>query len=451
MELKRKAYDKLLEWKNKSNGSTAILVEGARRIGKSTTVKKFAEENYKSHILIDFSNVSNMLINNFNENLIDLDKFFQLLSLEYQTKLYKRKSAIIFDEVQLFPKARQAIKHLVADGRYDFIETGSLISLKENVENILIPSEEEKLKMFPLDFEEFLWATDNEMLSEYIKECYKNKTTLVDTFHKKALYAFNEYILVGGMPQSVVAYISNNKDFFKADEQKKAILNLYKNDIKKSAAKYESKVSVLFDNIPGFLSKHEKKISLNKIDENGTYSKYDEALFWLNDSMICNLCYKCTDPSVGLSLNRDNSSVKCYMGDTGLLVSMILKNNDKEAMELYKKIMKNKVSFNSGMLYENIIAQTFSSKGIDLYFYTRYNKKRKINDIEIDFLVIKNGKVIPIEVKSSKNYTTSSYDKFKAIYKKAVGESYIIHPKALNIEGNNYKIPAYMAYCLFDN
>ena len=451
MELKRKAYDKLLEWKNKSNGSTAILVEGARRIGKSTTVKKFAENNYKSYILIDFSNVSNTVINNFDENLINLDYFFQTLSLEYQTKLYKRKSVIIFDEVQLIPKARQAIKHLIADGRYDFIETGSLISLKENVENILIPSEEEKLKMFPLDFEEFLWATDNEMLSEYIKECYKNKTPLADAFHKKALYAFNEYILVGGMPQSVVAYVSNQKDFFKADEQKKAILNLYKDDIKKSAAKYESKVSVLFDNIPSFLSKHEKKISLNKIDKNGTYSKYDEALFWLNDSMICNLCYKCTDPSVGLSLNKDYSSVKCYMADTGLLVSMVLGNNDKEAMELYKKIMKNKVSFNSGMLYENIIAQTFVSKGIDLYFYTRYNKKRKINDIEIDFLIIKNGKVIPIEVKSSKNYSTSSYDKFKALFKKRVGESYIIHPKTLNIEENNYKIPAYMAYCLFDD
>lgn len=259
MKLKRKAYDKLLEWKNRSHGSTAILIEGARRIGKSTTAKKFAEENYKSYILIDFSKVSNIIKNNFEENLINLDKFFQILSLEYQTKLYKRKSAIIFDEVQLFPKARQAIKHLVCDGRYDFIETGSLISLKENVENILIPSEEEKLKMFPLDFEEFLWTTDNEVLSEYIRECYKNKTPLIDSFHKRALYAFNEYILVGGMPQSVVAYISNQKDFFKADEQKKSILNLYIDDIKKSATKYESKVSVLFDNIPGFLSKHEKR------------------------------------------------------------------------------------------------------------------------------------------------------------------------------------------------
>ena len=200
--------------------------------------------------------------------------------------------------------------------------------------------------------------------------------------------------------------------------------------------------------VPDYIS--EKVMLENKIDKNGTYFKYDEAFFWLDDSMICNLCYKCTDPSIGLSLNKDNSSIKCYMADTGLLVSMVLKNNDNKAMELYKKIMNNKVSFNSGMLYENIIAQTLVSKGFDLYFYSHYNKTNKKNDIKIDFLVIKNGKVVPIEVKSSKNYTTSSYDKFKKIYKKRVGESYIIHPKALNIEGNNYKIPAYMAYCLFD-
>ena len=451
MELKRKAYDKLCEWKKRSNGSTAILVEGARRIGKSTVVEKFAKENYKSYILIDFSKVSSNIKNSFEENLINLDKFFQILSLEYQTILYKRESVIIFDEVQLFPKARQAIKHLVHDGRYDFIETGSLISLKENVEDILIPSEEEKLKMYPLDFEEFLWATNNETLSEYIKECYMKEVALMDTFHKRALYAFNEYILVGGMPQSIVAYVSNGKDFFEADKQKKLILNLYKDDIKKSAAKYASKVSVLFDNIPGFLSKHEKRISLNSVDEGRSYSDYEEALFWLDDSMIANLCYKCTDPSKSLSLNKDDSSVKCYMGDTGLLVSMILKSNKKDALELYRKIINNKVSFNRGMLYENVIAQTFASKGIDLYFYTSYNKETKKNDIEIDFLVSDKQKVIPIEVKSSKNYTTSSHDKFKNKFGKRIGSSYIIHPKSFSKEGNNYKLPAYMAYCLFNN
>lgn len=258
MELKRKAYNQLIEWKKKSDGKTAILVEGARRIGKSTLVEKFAKENYKSYILIDFSRASNKIKSNFDDNLDHLDIFFQNIILEYSTRLYKRESVIIFDEVQLFPKARQAIKALVKDGRYDYIETGSLISLKDNVQNILIPSEEEKIKMYPLDFEEFLWASKNEILSEYIRECFQSKIALQDTFHKRAMYAFNEYILVGGMPQSVVAYIENNKDFFMADREKNLILNLYRDDIKKSSSRFESKVSVLFDNIPGFLSKHEK-------------------------------------------------------------------------------------------------------------------------------------------------------------------------------------------------
>lgn len=451
MELKRKAYNQLIEWKKKSDGKTAILVEGARRIGKSTLVEKFAKENYKSYILIDFSRASNKIKSNFDDNLDHLDIFFQNIILEYSTRLYKRESVIIFDEVQLFPKARQAIKALVKDGRYDYIETGSLISLKDNVQNILIPSEEEKIKMYPLDFEEFLWASKNEILSEYIRECFQSKIALQDTFHKRAMYAFNEYILVGGMPQSVVAYIENNKDFFMADREKNLILNLYRDDIKKSSSRFESKVSVLFDNIPGFLSKHEKKISLHSVDANSTYSKYDEALFWLQDSMICNLCYKCNNPSVGFSLNRDNTSVKCYMGDTGLLTSIIISENKITDIELYKKIMNGKVAFNKGMLYENVIAQSLACKNINLYFYSHYNSENKRNDMEIDFLVLDdNSKVIPIEVKSSKNYTTTSYNLFKNKFKKRIGDSYIIHPKAFNKDENGYKIPAYMAFCLFE-
>lgn len=452
MELKRKAYFELLEWKEKSNGKSAILVEGARRIGKSTTVEKFAKENYKSYILIDFSNVSTKIKDNFESNLIDLDSFFQVISLEYKTRLYKRNSVIIFDEVQFFPKARQAIKHLVKDGRFDYIETGSLISIKENVENILIPSEEDKLKMYPLDFEEFLWATNNELLSDYIKDCFEKKVSLMDTFHKKANYAFNEYILVGGMPQSVIAYVENSKDFSKAHEAKIRIINLYKDDIKKASSKYQSKVSAIFDNIPGYLSSGSKQISLRDIGNGQVYSAYDEPLFWLEDSMICNLCYKSSDPSVSLSLYKDTSSVKCYMGDTGLLVSMVLSSNKIKSMDLYKQIMNGKLSFNKGMLFENVIAQTLASKNIDLYFYTQYNKDKKRNDIEIDFLVVgESNKLIPIEVKSSKNYTTISYDKFKAKYKKRIGESNIIHPKSFNKDEIGYKIPAYMTYCLFGN
>ncbi len=256
---------------------------------------------------------------------------------------------IIFDEIQKFPKAREAIKYLVADGRYDYLETGSLISIKENVEDILIPSEEEKLKMYPLDFEEFLMAAQETVLLGYIKECYEKKTPPLDEkFHRKAARLFREYLLVGGMPQSVVAYYENDKDFHKADKAKRQILSLYRDDIKKAARKYKSKVSGLFENLPGFLSTHDKKVVLRKIDGNKTFAQYDDPLFWLGDSMICNICYKCTDPNVGMSLHKDTSSVKCYMGDTGLLVSLAFSENQISSMNLYKQIMDGKLSINEG-------------------------------------------------------------------------------------------------------
>lgn len=276
---------------------------------------------------------------------------------------------------------------------------------------------------------------------------------LIDAFHKKATYAFNEYILVGGMPQSVDAYVSNQRNFEKAHIEKKRIIELYKDDIKKSANKYMSKASSIFKNIPSYLSKHDKKISFNNLNPGTRYSIYDEPLFWLEDSMICNLCYKCNDPSVGLSLNKDESSVKCYMGDTGLLTSMILNENSIVPNELYKKILSGKVNFNKGMLYENVVAQSLKFKNKQLYFYTLYDYEKKRNDIEIDFLLsdVQSGKVVPIEVKSSKNYTNISYDKFKNRFNKRIGTSYIIHPKAFSKDENGYKVPAYMLFAMFEN
>lgn len=258
--------------------------------------------------------------------------------------------------------------------------------------------------MYPLDFEEFLWAMDEKLLADYIRECFDKKKALIDGFHKKAAYAFNEYILVGGMPQSVDAYLSNQRSFEKAHKEKMKIIELYKDDIKKSSNKYNSKASAIFDNIPSYLSKHDKKISLKKINPNAKYSLYDEPLFWLEESMICNLCYKCNDPSVSLSLNKEESSVKCYMGDTGLLTSMILSENSIVPNELYKNILNGKVNFNKGMLYENVVAQSLKFKNKQLYFYTHYDYDKKINDIEMDFLLsdVQSGKVVPIEVKSSK-------------------------------------------------
>lgn len=447
MEIKRKIYDKILEWKQTCNGSRALLIEGARRIGKSTIAEEIGKNEYKSYVLIDFNNASNKILENF-DNLNNPDIFFQTISLEYNVKLYPRESLIIFDEIQSFPKARQAIKYLVADGRYDFIETGSLISIKEHVENITLPSEERKLKMYPVDFEEFMVYMKEEILLDYIKECYEKKQPLEDGFHRKAMHLFKEYMLVGGMPQAIVAFAKNGRDFSAADVAKRDILGLYRDDIKKAAKRYNSRVSALFENIPTYLSTHEKKVVLTEIEKDARFDRYDEPLFWLDDSMICNLCYKCNDPNVGFALNKNDSAVKCYMGDTGLLVSLAFNENELMEEQLYRQIMNDRLSLNEGMIYENAIAQMIVSKGKKLYFYTRYSEEKHRNDIEIDFLLSNESKtnfrVFPIEVKSSKNYSTTSLGKFKEMFGKKIAEQYIIHPKNLTVEGNVIKIPPYM-------
>ena len=452
MEIKRKIYDSLLSWKANSQGQKAILVEGARRVGKSTIVEKFAKENYRSYILIDFNKATKHIKDNF-DNLNQLDIFYQNLSLEYNVRLFPRESLIIFDEIQKFPKAREAIKYLVADGKFDYIETGSLISIHENVKDITIPSEERKLKMYPIDFEEFMEAMGENLLLEYIIYCYKKQIPLEEKFHLKAMRLFREYILVGGMPQSVVAYIENGRDFFASDIEKRDILNLYRDDIKKVSKRYSSKVSALFENIPSYLSTHEKKVVLSQIDEGARYSQYDDPLFWLDDSMISNLCYKCNDPNVGFALNKNDASVKCYMGDTGLLVSLAFNDNEIASQQLYKSVMNGKIALNQGMLFENIIAQMITAKGKKLYFYTRYNEEKHRNDIEIDFLISNESKtsfkIFPIEVKSAKNYTTTSLSRFNDIYSKRIAQSYIIHPKNYIKEKNVIKIPPYMFFCLF--
>ena len=447
MKIKRKIYEKLIEWKNSSNGTKALLIEGARRIGKSTITEELGKNEYKSYIMIDFNKASKKILESF-DDLGNLDVFFQTLSLEYNKRLYKRESLIIFDEIQKFPKAREAIKYLVADGRYDFIETGSLISIRENVEDITIPSEERKLKMYPVDFEEFAMYLGEELLVEYIKKCYEEKVPLERKMHEKAMHLFKEYMLVGGMPQAVVAFAENGRDFVLADVEKRDILNLYRDDIKKAAKRYNSRVSAIFENIPAYLSTHEKRIVLSEIDQGATFDRYDDPLFWLDDSMICNLCYKCNDPNVGFALNKNESAVKCYMGDTGLLVSLAFNENEIINQQLYKLIMDDKLSLNEGMIYENAISQMIASKGKKLYFYTRYSEEKHRNDIEIDFLLSNeskmNFKVFPVEVKSSKNYTATSLNRFKESFNARIDMSYIVHPKNLMIDNEIIKIPPYM-------
>lgn len=449
MEIKRKIYGKLCEWKRTANGSKALLIEGARRIGKSTAAEEFGKNEYRSYILLDFNNTTGKVRKLF-DDLTDLDVFFQSLSLEYNTRLYRRESLIIFDEIQKFPKAREAIKYLVADGRYDFLETGSLISIKENVEGITVPSEERKIRMYPLDFEEFASFMGEDLLLEHISDCFRKGVAPDRSMHMKGMRLFKEYILVGGMPQAVLAYKKGGRDFAAADVEKRDILDLYRNDIKKAARKYNSKVSALFENVPAYLSTHEKKVTLGTIEKGATFDKYDEPLFWLDDSMICNLCYKCNDPNVGFALNKNDSFVKCYLGDTGLLVSLAFSENELAENRLYKQIMDGNLSINQGMLYENAIAQILTAKGKKLFFYTRFSEEKHRNDIEIDFLLSNESKtkfrIIPVEVKSSKNYSTVSLDKFGELYRRRISGSVVIHPKTYSEEDGVIKIPPYMAF-----
>lgn len=453
MLFRRKIDTSLVEWKNDVKGTKALLIEGARRIGKSTTVEKFAKEHYRSYILIDFGSVRTSVKNLFYEFLDDLDTFFMILSSEYNTPLYERESLIIFDEVQLFSRAREAIKYLVQDGRYDYIETGSLISIKENTKDILIPSEERSICMRPMDFEEFAWALGEQQIVEYIIKCFNEKRPLQDSLHKKATLLLKQYILVGGMPKAVDAFLEHKKQFLECDKEKRDILQTYRNDILKLNASYKNKVLSIFDQIPGFLSSHEKRVKIRSINQNDKAINYEETFFWLADSMICNECFLCNDPNVGLSFNEHRSFIKCYMGDTGLLVSHAFDENEKNNINIYSAILKDQLSINKGMLFENIVAQMLVANGNKLYFYTHYNEEKHRNDIEIDFLLSSGNKVInkiiPIEVKSTKKYKTDSLEKFNLKFKDRIENLYIIHPKNLHIKENGIIcIPAYMTFCL---
>ena len=292
---KRKIYDKLKVWKDTAKGAKSILIEGARRIGKSTIAEEFARNEYKSYILIDFNNASNVVKSAFDSYLNDLDSFFMILSSEYGVKLHERESLIIFDEIQQFPKARQSMKYLVADGRYDYIETGSLISIKENVKGITIPSEERRLAMYPMDFEEFAWALGESQMISYIRRCFKDRMPLQQGIHAKAMLLFRQYMIVGGMPKSVSAYLENGRDFKMADMEKRDILALYRNDMMKIEAAYKSNVLAIFDQIPAFLSKSERRVVLSRIDKGASFPKYHDTFFWLADSMIANECFNCSD------------------------------------------------------------------------------------------------------------------------------------------------------------
>ena len=386
--MKRKIYDVLLEWKKDGAGKTALLIDGARRVGKSYIVEEFAKAEYKTYLMIDFNRVNDEVKDLFNNYLNDLDSLFMYLSVYYNVKLYPHESLIIFDEVQMYPRARAAIKYLVADGRYDYIETGSLMSIKKNVQDILIPSEERHIRMYPMDFEEFLLALGNDTLMGIIKKCFTENKPMGQSMHRKAMDYFRQYLIVGGMPQAVQEYVLS-KDFDKVDKIKRDILTLYRADIMKHASGYEIKVASIFDEIPSQLQKHEKKFKLSSISKEARLRDYEDALFWLEDAMIVNICYNSTAPSIGLKLNMDRMTLKCYMADTGLLISHAFDENGIVSEELYKKLLFDKLEVNKGMIVENVVAQMFVASGHKLYFYSCSCREDKEERMEIDFLIAK--------------------------------------------------------------
>ena len=450
--MKRKISEQLSKWKTTANGTSALLVQGARRVGKSYIVEEFAKNAYRSYILIDFNKAGKTVRDIFEHDLDSMDMLFQKLSTLYNTKLYPRESLIIFDEVQLFPRARSAIKYLVADGRYDYIETGSLISIRKNVENILIPSEEDMLNMYPMDFEEFLWALGNETLFPLITECFQKQKPLGQALHRKAMDLFRLCMIVGGMPQAVNAYVET-QDFDSVDAVKRRILKLYREDIQKHAKGYEMKVEAIFDEIPSQLRNQNQHFKLSSLEKGARFDNYRDAMFWLSDAMIVNNCYNSTEPNIGLNLNRDRTLMKCYMADTGLLISHCFDEKGIVSEEIYKKLLLGKLEVNLGMIIENITAQMLTASGHKLFFYANASRNDAEKRMEIDFLIAKNKisnrhNISPIEVKSGKNYTLSSINKFRRRYSEQLHTPFVLHTGDLKTEDGIVYLPLYMTALL---
>ena len=434
---KRKVYDRLLEWKNEWNGKYACLLEGARRVGKTTIAEEFARNEYESYILIDFSNVSKELINIF-DDISKLDLFFLRLQMETGVTLKERKSVIIFDEIQLFPKARQAIKHLVRDGRYDYIETGSLISIKKNVKDILIPSEEHKIHVYPMDYEEFLWATGGN--AGILRMAYDSNVPLGDSVNRSAMRDFRIYMAVGGMPQAVEAYIESN-NFEKVDRVKRGIIDLYYDDLKKIDA--TGRLSDIYRSIPGQLAQDKKRFVITAATGKQKTRKDDERMYELIESKMVLPCYNVTNPGVSLSQTRDLKNFKLYLSDIGLFTTMLFNDTENGKENIYKKLLSDKLDADLGYLYENAVAQIIKSYDKELYYHV-WKKKTGTHYYEIDFLLTSKNKIIPVEVKSSNARNHKSIDEFAVKYSKYVGDRYLVSQKDVGSIGMLKLKPVYM-------
>lgn len=447
MIFKRKVYNKLLDWKEMSAGASAVLLEGARRIGKSTIVEEFAKQEYDDYMILDFAKESKDIKNNFIDNMDDLDTFFRNLFLLKGRSLKGKKCVLIFDEVQLFPLARQAIKYLVADGRYEYIETGSLISIKKNVQDILIPSEEYRIKMYPMDFEEYLWALEDNFTYDAIKNAFVKRKPLGDAVHRKIMKTFRTYMAVGGMPQAVEAFV-NGKTFAQIDFIKRNILNLYEEDLAKYDNDNREKASIIYKTLPDQLENKNSHFKFSLVDKNARYQNYVDAVSFIAESMIGNECINVTKPEVALELFSDRSNFKLYMGDTGLLVTQIMKNRDEVDEDLYKALIIDDLGINQGMILENMVAQMLRAAGHGLYFHEYLyapDGSEKEKKYEIDFITVKKKKICPIEVKSSNYKSHKSFDYLIKKYQLKMEDRYIIYTKDLKYEEGITYIPIYMA------
>lgn len=440
---KRKIYNKLLEWKSESDGHTALLVEGARRIGKSTVVEAFGKNEYESYILIDFAFAPKAVKELFLD-MSDLNYFFLQLQLQYKVDLVERKSLIIFDEVQFCPLARQAIKILVKDHRYDYIETGSLISIKKNVQNILIPSEERRINMFPMDYEEFRWALGDHTTISLLKKSYEAKLPLGDATNRQLLRDFRLYMLVGGMPQAVNEYIKTN-NFRKVDLVKRDILKLYDDDFKKIDP--TGRISLLFEAIPAQLNKNASRYQVSSVLENERADSILELLAEMSSSKTVLVSYQANDPNAGLSANKELTLFKLFICDTGLFVTLMFKDKDFTENEIYEKLLNDKLSANLGYLYENVVAQILTATGNELFYHSWRNESSKHN-YEVDFLIARKNKICPIEVKSSGYKAHTSLDEFCKKFSSRILYKYIVYTKDLAKDADVLYLPVYMAALL---
>ncbi len=440
---KRKLYDEMLEWKRSSNGSSALLIKGARRVGKSTLAKHFAQNEYDSFIAIDFARCKKEIREMF-DDISDLDEIFMRLQLAYNVRLANRRSAIIFDEVQKCPNARQAIKYLVEDGRYDYIETGSLLSIRQNVKDILIPSEEYELNLFPLDYEEFRWALGDNVSIPILRDFYQPMRPLGDDSNRSRMKDFRKYILIGGMPQAVKAYIETN-NLSEVDKVKRSIIRLYEKDFMKIDP--SGNASKILHAIPSELTRKSSCFSVHAATDGGKQTRMMETIFDMQDSMVVNIAYHANDPSVGMALHRDSDRYKMFLCDTGLFVTLAFWDKKFTDNIIYEKLLSDKLSADLGYIYENVIAQMLKSSGHELYYYT-FPTDNSNHLYEIDFILSEGTKICPIEVKSSGYKTHTSLDAFCRKYSSRIGRRFLIYTKDLRKNEAITYIPAYMTMFL---